>query len=133
MFGAVNGKDVPLLWTGGIGGQDNGRFGTNRNSDDIISSSVAFGGASLGRLDADATPDVTAPTAGLTRLLDILGSDLQLPNDDHLMAWNATNGNALPGFPQTTSDLGFFVTPAIADIDGDGLQRDDRRQRLSTR
>ena len=74
----------------------------------------------IGRLDTDSLPDVTAPTAGLTRLIDILGSDLQLPNDDHLMAWNGSSGNALPGFPQTTADLGFFVTPAIADLDGDG-------------
>ena len=36
------------------------------------------------------------------------------------MAWSAGTGNALPGFPQTTADLGFFVTPAVADINGDG-------------
>jgi hypothetical protein len=120
VFGAVNGKAVPLLWSGGLAGQDNARFGALRNSNDIVASAVAFGGASIGRLDGDALPDLTAPTAGLTRLIDILGADLQLPNDDHLMAWNGTSGNALPGFPQTTADLGFFVTPAIADLDGDG-------------
>lgn len=132
VFGTVNGMDVPLLWSGGVAGQDNARFGANRNSDDIIASAVTFGGASIGRLDGDASPDITAPTAGLTRLLDILGSDLQLPNDDHLMAWNATNGNALAGFPQTTADLGFFVTPAIADIDGDGLNETIAGSALNT-
>jgi hypothetical protein len=120
VFGKVGGKDVPLLWSGGLAGQDNARFGPGRNSNDIAATAVAFGGASLGRLDADATPDPTAPTAGLTRLIDILGSDLQLPNDDHLMAWRGSDGNALPGFPQTTADLGFFVTPAIADLNNDG-------------
>ncbi len=36
------------------------------------------------------------------------------------MAWQASDGHALPGFPQTSPDLAFFVTPAIADVDGDG-------------
>lgn len=120
VYGKVNGKDVPLLWAGGLAGQNNSLFGAGRNSNDIAATAVAFGGAAIGKLDADATPDLTAPTAGLTRLIDILGSDLQLPNDDHLMAWSASTGNALPGFPQTTADLGFFVTPAIADLNGDG-------------
>jgi hypothetical protein len=109
-----------LLWAGGAGGQDNGRFGAMRNSNDLVASLVAFGGPSAGRLDGDAVPDVTAPTAGLTRLIDVLASDLQLPNDDHVMAWRADSGNALPGFPQTSPDLAFFATPAVADVDGDG-------------
>ena len=120
VFGTVGGKDVPLLWSGGLNGQDNGRFGPNRNSTDLVASPVAFGGPAVGKLDPDATPDITAPTAGLSRLLDILAPDLQLPNDDHLMAWRGSDGNALPGFPQTTADIAFFVTPAIADVNGDG-------------
>jgi hypothetical protein len=120
VYGTVDGKDVPLLWSGGLNGQDNARFGANRNSSDIVASSVTFGGASIGRINGDTKPDVTAPTAGLTRLIDILAADLQLPNDDHLMAWRTSDGNALPGFPRTTADLAFFVTPAIADLDGDG-------------
>ena len=119
MYGTANGHDVPLAWAGGIGGADNARFGAGRNSNDIVATAVAFGGPSLGHLDGDAAADITAPTAGLTRLIDISGSDLQLPNDDHLMAWNADTGDALPGFPRTTPDLAFFVTPAIADIGGD--------------
>ena len=43
-----------------------------------------------------------------------------MPNDDQLMGWKGSTGNALPGFPQVTSDMAFFVTPAIADLDGDG-------------
>ena len=57
---------------------------------------------------------------GFTRLLDIQASDLQLPNDDELSSWQGSTGNLLPGFPQVTSDMAFFVTPAIADLDGDG-------------
>ncbi len=120
VFGKVGGNDVPALWTGGIDGHDNGRFGPARNSQDLVASIVAFGGPALGRLDGDATPDLTAPTAGLTRLLDILGSDLQLPNDDQVMAWRGDTGNALAGFPQTSPDLAFFATPAVADLGGTG-------------
>ncbi|MGZ8753453.1 MAG: FG-GAP repeat domain-containing protein, partial [Acidimicrobiia bacterium] len=122
VYGTASGRDIPLAWSGGIAGTENTRFGAGRNSNDIVATAVAFGGPSLGRLDTDAIADITAPTAGLTRLIDISGSDLQLPNDDHLMAWTASNANALPGFPQTSPDLAFFVTPAIADLDGDGKQ-----------
>jgi hypothetical protein len=120
VFGRSNGLDVPALWSGGVAGQDNGRFGPARNSSDIVASIVAFGGPSIGRLDADPTADVTAPTAGLTRLIDVLAPDLQLPNDDHVMAWRGDTGDALPGFPQTSPDLAFFASPAVADVDGDG-------------
>ena len=46
--------------------------------------------------------------------------DFQPPSDDQLTAYSAGSGNALSGFPQVTSDLAFFVTPAIADVDGNG-------------
>jgi hypothetical protein len=44
-----------------------------------------------------------------------------LPNDDQLSAWDGTTGAALPGSPQAVSDLAFFVAPAVADLDGDGI------------
>ena len=47
-------------------------------------------------------------------------ADLQLPNDDQVSAWDGATGRPLPGFPQATADLSFFVAPAIADLDGDG-------------
>lgn len=120
VFGTASGKALPLAWAGGVAGQNNSLFGASRNSNDIVASIVAFGGPSIGPLDGDARADVTAPTAGLTRLVDVLGPDMQLPNDDHLMAWRSDTGTALPGFPRATPDLAFFVQPVIADIDGDG-------------
>ncbi|HEX5094400.1 MAG TPA: hypothetical protein VFX21_00240, partial [Acidimicrobiia bacterium] len=120
VFGQSGGKDIPLFWAAGLSGADAGHFGAFRNSTDIAASLVGFGGPSAGHLDADTTADVTAPTAGLTRLFDVALPDQQMPNDDHLMAWRADTGDALVGFPQTTTDLAFFVTPAIADVDGNG-------------
>ena len=63
---------------------------------------------------------IAANTAGLTRLIDTLASDLQLPNDDQLSAWDGATRLPLSGSPQATADLAFFVAPAIGDIDGDG-------------
>jgi hypothetical protein len=120
VFGKVDGKDVPAVWSGGVAGQNNGRFGPLRNSNDIVATTIAFGGASIGDLNGDGVPDPTAPSAGLTRLIDVLAPDLQLPNDDHVMAWSGITGNALPGFPQTTPDLAFFASPAVADLAGNG-------------
>ena len=72
-------------------------------------------------MDDDGTADVVAPTAGLTRLIDLLEPDLQLPNDDQLSAWNGASRLPLSGSPQAVSDLAFFVAPAVADLDGDGI------------
>lgn len=115
-----NGADIPLLWTAGVGLEDQGMFGANRNSQDLVASMLGFGGPSFGDLDGDGVRDVTAPTAGLTRLIDLLVPDLQLANDDQLSMWNGTTRLALPGSPRTTPDLAFFVAPAVGDIDGDG-------------
>ncbi len=42
------------------------------------------------------------------------------PTTTNSSAGRAQSGDALPGFPQVTSDMAFFVAPAIADLDGNG-------------
>ena len=74
----------------------------------------------LGELQGGGTKEIASNTAGLTRFIDLLANDLQLPNDDQLSAWDGATGNELPGSPHTTTDLALFVAPAIADLDGDG-------------
>lgn len=120
VFGQVGGRDLPLTWSGGLGGEGNARFGPQRSSNDIVAAIANFAGPSIGRLDADDRPDVTSPTSGLTRLLDVEGDDHQLPADDQLGAWSGLTGDALAGFPQKVSDMAFFVSPVVADLDGDG-------------
>src|SRR5699024_6666842 len=120
VYGQVGGRDLPLAWAGGLGGEGEHRFGADRSSRDTVFTAVDFAGPSLGRVGGGAALDVAAPTAGLTRLLDIEANDLQLPNDDQLTAWRGTEGDMLPGFPQVVSDMAFFVSPAIADVDADG-------------
>ncbi|MBX3285473.1 MAG: hypothetical protein KF703_09045 [Actinobacteria bacterium] len=117
----TGGLDNPALWAGGLGGEQNGRYGANRSSTDLIVTASAFSGPAVGKLDADGTADFTAPTAGFTRLIDLSATESQSPSDDQVLAWKGGDtGSALPGFPQVTADIGFFVSPAIADLDGDG-------------
>ena len=120
VLGSTAAGDLPLAWAAGLGGEGVPRFGANRNSNDILAASIAFGGPTVGELRGGGTKEIAAPTAGLTRLLDSVAPDLQLPNDDQLSAWDGTTGNHLPGSPHATEDLAFFVSPAIADLDGDG-------------
>jgi len=118
VYGSEGGKDIPAVWAAGLALQDADRFGAFRRSDDIVASLVGFGGPSVGRLGE--SPGPVAPTVGFTRFLDLLATDFQPPSDDHVMAWDGETGLPLAGFPQATSDLAFFVTPAVADLDGDG-------------
>ena len=119
-LGQRDGKDVPLHWFGGLTANDGTGTGAARNSEDIGLMLVAFGGPAVGKIGARDHLDVAAPTAGLTRLFDTISPELQLPSDDQLVAWDPTTGAMRPAFPRETPDLAFFVTPAIADVNGDG-------------
>ncbi|MBK5287762.1 MAG: VCBS repeat-containing protein [Acidimicrobiia bacterium] len=118
-LGQVDGKDVPLHWFGGLFANDPTGTGARRNSDDIGVMLAAFGGPSVGKLGARDHLDVAAPTSGLSRLLDTATPELQLPSDDQLAAWDPVDGTMRAAFPRETPDLAFFVTPAIADVNGD--------------
>ncbi|MFV0316757.1 MAG: FG-GAP-like repeat-containing protein [Microthrixaceae bacterium] len=106
-----SGLQLGANWLGAPGG------GTN--SEDTLMTVVAFGGASLGELGGSEGLDIAAPTTGLARALDTLLPNDQ-PGESQLTAWSGSTGEQLRGFPRVTADLGFFVTPAIADVDGDG-------------
>ena len=121
VYGDSGGRAIPAVWSAGIVGETASRFGAQRNTYDIVVSVPAFSGFAIGAVDDDAAhPEFAAPTMGLSRLIDIQAPDQQLPNDDQLIAWQGETGDALPGFPQVTSDMAFFVAPAIADLDGNG-------------
>ncbi len=119
-LGQVGGKDVPLHWFGGLFSNDGNGTGAARNSTDVGLMLVAFGGPAVGKIGSRDHLDVAAPVSGLSRLLDTTSPELQLPSDDQLAAWDPTTGSMRPAFPRETPDLAFFVTPAIADVNGDG-------------
>ena len=98
-----NSTDTPTF--GGLGG----------------SALVEFGGAGQGF-------QLIAPAAGFGKLIDEQLPAKQTPADNHLTAWNITNGAGAPSsreivraFPRVVNDLQFLAGPAVADIDGDGL------------
>ena len=94
-------------------------IGPVANSHDGGVVASAFGGPALGNLDGGAGRDVAIPTVGLGRALDNLLPGHQ-SGDTQLMAWDGLTHAPLPGLPHRTTDLAFFVTPAIVDVDGDG-------------
>lgn len=119
-LGSTSAGDLPFAWSAGLGGASRSRFGARSNTTDLIATVLLFSGPAIGHLDRNASADVSAPAAGLKRVLDIQASDFQPPADDMLSGWSGRSGNQFTGLPHTTPDMAFFVTPAIADIDGDG-------------
>ena len=120
VYGSTGSGDLPVAWAGGLVLQNSTRFGALRNSNDIVASLIGLSGPTVGELQGGGAEEIAANTAGLTRFIDLLAPDLQLPDDDQLSAWNGQTGDELPGSPHTTADLGLFIAPAIADLDADG-------------
>jgi len=69
-----------------------------------------------------------APTAGLGKLIDNNIPADQFPSENQLGAWLVADSAGQPSagafvtaFPRLMNDLQFLTTPAVADIDNDGL------------
>ena len=105
------GLDIGLNWLGAPGA------GTNSTDTGAITS--AFSGPAIGRLGSPTGLDIAVPTSGAGRALDTLFSNDQA-GDPQLTAWSGADGSVRNGFPRVTADIAFFVTPAIADVNGDG-------------
>jgi hypothetical protein len=95
-------------------------FGPDSDATDGPTISAMTSG-SFGDLDGDGELEFSVGTAGARAGLAIAVPGLRLPFEHHLSAWNARTGEFLPAFPRVVEDFQFFVNPAIADIDGDGL------------
>ncbi|HVN50650.1 MAG TPA: hypothetical protein VMT43_04415, partial [Acidimicrobiales bacterium] len=120
VYGSTASGDLPVAWAGGLALQNASRFGASRNSQDIVASLIGLSGPTIGELQGGGSKEIAANTAGLTRFVDLLAPDLQLPDDDQLSMWDGATGNELPGSPHATSDLGLFIAPAIADVGRSG-------------
>jgi hypothetical protein len=81
----------------------------------------AITSGSFGDLDGDGKLEFCAGTSGIRAALNIGIPGLKLPFEHHLSAWDAFSGAYLTAFPRVMEDTQFFVIPAIAELDGDGL------------
>ncbi|HSJ97902.1 MAG TPA: FG-GAP-like repeat-containing protein, partial [Myxococcota bacterium] len=95
----------------------------------------ALGAAAVGDVTGDDEPELVAPTGGLRVLLDVVVSAKQglatsTPATDfvtdglahhQITAWDAATGALLPAFPRVMEDMQFIGSPALADVDGDGV------------
>ena len=93
--------------------------GTNAPDSDLIIG--AFSGPAIGNLGSWQGKDIAGATSGVGRAIDALAPNRQVPSNPSMTAWSGADGGIKPGFPRVTADLAFFVTPAIADVTGDGV------------
>ena len=73
----------------------------------------------FGDLNLDGTPDYVVGGTGTLYLITLAlytMSDFQ----HGVSAWDGKTGAALPGWPRQIEDLQFLISPAIADVSGDG-------------
>jgi hypothetical protein len=110
----ADGKRLRLLKSG------RGDFGPASPAHDGPSLSAITSG-SFGDVDGDGLPDFAAGTAGFRAALTELLNGARFTGEHHLSAWNPRTGDYLAAFPIPVEDFQFFVNPAIADLDGDGL------------
>jgi hypothetical protein len=95
---------------------------------------AALGSGAFGDITGDGLPEYVAPTGGLRKLLDVVApaQQGQLADADsfvednafgnhQLTAWNPRTGAVLPAFPRLMDDMQFIGSPALADVDGDGV------------
>ena len=98
------------------------QFGENHGVDESLSpSAIQFvSQPAFGDLNNDDVPDLVMGGASTIYLLSLAGNyyiDYQQP----VMAWDGVDGTLLPGFPQQIEDIQFLMSPAVADVTGDGM------------
>ena len=122
-LGQHGGKDVPLHWSGGLFANDPAGTGFLRNSDDIGVMLVAFGGPAVGKL-VEHRPR-RRRRADRRALPPARHRDARPPAADRRPARGLGPAHRERCTRRTRArrpDLAFFVTPAIGDVDGDGIR-----------
>ena len=103
-----------------VGVAANDPYGENTNSDDHPSF-VAISDGAFGDVDNDGQVDIVWGGAGLGFAEAFAGSGERTNFDHQVGVWNSKTLQYLPGFPRRADDHQFFMNPAIADVDGDGM------------
>lgn len=90
--------------------------GTNTNQPSFVQMNT---NPIFGDMTGDGTPDYVVGGTGALYLITLAAytvGEFQHP----VGAWDGVTGKALPGWPRQIEDLQFLVSPAMADISGDG-------------
>ena len=95
-------------------------YGPLSNSNDEYAYPLINNGA-FANMSNDGSLAFIKGTAGFKFLLAFAGGGEKAEFDHQVSAWNTSTGRFLDGFPQVTDDWQFFMTPAVADLDGDGF------------
>jgi len=100
------------------GALDNSHYGAKSDSKDLPSV-VLISYGSFGDVDNDKVVDFTIPTAGFGAAKAFAAGGKRADFELHVGAWNTTTREYLPAFPRRIDDWLFFMTPSVADINGD--------------
>jgi hypothetical protein len=103
-------------------------FGFFSNSSEPSLAYIFINSGSFGDFDQDGVKDYFIGSGGFDYANGLVHDGLRYDHDHLLSGWSGvpdTSGGApklqfLEPFPQIMEDLQFFLTPAIADLDGDG-------------
>jgi len=95
-------------------------YGALTNTDEPMGF-VTINTGSFGDIDQDGDLDYALSLGGLRAVVNLAVGAKRVEHNYLMGAWDAISGHPLNGFPQQVPDLQFFMNPAIADVDGDGL------------
>jgi hypothetical protein len=105
-------------------------FGPLSNTDEDAANLIMINSGAWGDIDADGRNDYVIGSVGFDYANGLIDDGIRHDHDHLLSAWSGVPDTDVPGtprlhymtgFPQMMEDLQFFLNPAVADIDGDGL------------
>ncbi|MCB9557039.1 MAG: VCBS repeat-containing protein [Deltaproteobacteria bacterium] len=99
---------------------NNTAYGSGSNAKDEPSIALITS-SSIGDIDNDGVPDLVQPGGSVGAATAFAASGVRNDFEHHLGVWSTRSRRYLPGFPQRVDGWQFFMTAAIADIDGDDL------------
>ncbi len=94
-------------------------LGAGSNSDERVFVAVISNGA-FADFDGNGDLEVLMGGSGMT-YFESLAASRYLYFDHLAAAWKVRTGNMLEAFPRVIEDIGFFNSPAVADVTGDGV------------
>ncbi len=96
-------------------------FGAKSNASEEAFAACTINSPSFGDMDNDGVLDLAMGSAGWAYAEGMLDGGRRHDHDHLISLWSGADGAFFKGFPQVMEDMQFFMNPAIADLDGDGM------------